>query len=395
MKKIKIHFHLNAMLYGGIEKTLCTYLEHIDREIYDVSLSIGRCMYDLELLKKDLPKDISTSYLINEFWINATQYKKHKGIKLSKIERLLHNLFFRPYGRYLYKTRLQRLTKNVDVVIDFNFCSEEICTQAPIISVLHFSPMSFLGVEIDPSSRPYRLMKEKFTQYDKIILLNHDTLQEYINVFPEFKDKYSVIYNPFNLGQIRSLSLEVFDNVYGDYIVSVSRLTDEAKDLTTLIKAFNELVNKYKYNGNLVLVGDGGYRSSLEDMAVRFGLQDKVFFVGIQQNPFNFMGNAKLFVLSSKSEGFGNVLVESMIVGTPIVSSDCPTGPKEILGNGEYGKLFEVGDYVGLATILNDLLNSPDLCQKLINNASIRANDFDISSALNKLYRLIDSVLER
>lgn len=395
MKRIKIHFHLNTMMYGGLEKVMFTYLKHIDRKNYDVSLSIGRCMYDLELLKNDLPEDISISYLIDEFWINCTQYKKNNGSRLSKIERLLHNVFLKPYSQYLYKTRLKKITKNVDVVIDFDFYSEDVCTHAPIISVLHFSLISLLNWEINPSSRQYRRIKDKFAKHDKIILLNHDTLQECIEVFPEFRDKYNVIYNPFDLSRIHRLSLEAFDNLYGDYIVSVCRLDESQKDVTTLIKAFNVLVNKYKYNGNLVLVGDGNSRALLEELVIGFNLQNQVFFVGIQQNPFNFMSNAKLFVLSSKFEGLPSVVIEALILGVPTVAADCPTGAKEILQNGEYGKLFEVGDYIGLAAILSDLLNSPELCQKFINNAAVRANDFDISSALNKLYRLIDSVLKR
>lgn len=393
MNKIKVHFHVNVFLFGGLEKILCTYLQNMDRNKYELSLSIGRCMFDLETLKNAIPVDVKVEYLISSPLINRVQYKNNKKIKSSCYELFIERIFLRNYSKYLYKKRLNQIAKEKDVIIDFDFYSESLNTKVPIISFLHFSLISLLNWKTSPSSKRYRIIKNKFTKHRKIILLNHDTLNECINLFPEFRDKYNVIYNPFNIDEIRRLSLSPFDNKYGDYIVSVCRLEESQKDVATLIKAFSLIVNDYQYNGNLVLVGDGSSRADLERLAFSLGLQDRVFFVGTQKNPFNFMKNAQLFVLSSKFEGLPSVIIEALIVGVPVISANCPTGAKEILNNGEYGYLFDVSNYEQLAQYANKILSSPNEKNTLQCKSIERASDFEISEALNKLYLIIDELL--
>lgn len=394
MNKIKIHFHVNTFRYGGLEKILLVYLINLDRNHYEISLTIGRFMFDLERLKENIPSDIAVSYLIPEKWINVIQYKKNKQLPLSRIERIFHNLISSPLSRILYKKRMKQATLNKDVVIDFDLHSEDIVTDAPIVSVLHFSLMSFIDWKIDKNARSYKRMYDKFAKHDKFIVLNHDTLQECCDVFYEFKNKYHVIYNPFDINNILEMSNEGFSDLYGDYIVSVCRLEESQKDVTTLIKAFDLIVNKYNYSGSLVLVGDGNSRSELELLVSQLGLMHRVFFVGIQNNPFKFMKNSQMLILSSKFEGFGNVIVESLITETVVIASDCPTGPREILNNGEYGYLFDVGDYEQLAFLANKLLSSPEESELLRQKSMLRGNDFSVSSALSKFYALVDDVIK-
>lgn len=393
MNRIKVHFHVNVFLFGGLEKILCTYLQNMDRNKYELSLSIGRCMFDLETLQSSIPADVKVEYLIDSHLINRVQYKNNKKIQPSCYESFMERVFLRNYSKYLYKKRFKQVTQGKDIVIDFDFHSEILNTKIPIISFLHFSLISLLNWKTNQSSKRYRVIKNKFTKHNKIILLNHDTLNECINLFPEFRDKYNVIYNPFNIDEIRRLSLSPFDNKYGDYIVSVCRLEESQKDVTTLIKAFSLIVNDYQYNGNLVLVGDGSSRVELEDLALSLKLKHRIFFVGTQNNPFNFMKNAQLFVLSSKFEGLPSVIIEALIVGVPVIAANCPTGAKEILNNGEYGYLFDVGDYEQLAQYANKILSSPNEKNTLRCKSIERASDFQISEALNKLYLIIDELL--
>ena len=105
----------------------------------------------------------------------------------------------------------------------------------------------------------------------------------------------------------------------------------------------------------------------------------KTNILGYQSNPWKFLSKSNLFVLPSIWEGFGNVIVESMLIGIPVISSDCPSGPREILNNGKSGKLFQVGDYNHLANIMEEIISSdnsgnlfliPSLCFFILFNKS-------------------------
>ena len=101
-------------------------------------------------------------------------------------------------------------------------------------------------------------------------------------------------------------------------------------------------------DSRLIVLGEGSLRSEIHDLAKRLGLADRVRMPGFRSDPFPFMRDADLFVLSSAWEGFGNVLIEAMACGTPVVSTDCPSGPREILADGAHGILVPPGDHAAL-----------------------------------------------
>ena len=126
----------------------------------------------------------------------------------------------------------------------------------------------------------------------------------------------------------------------------------------------------------LHILGDGELRESLARLAGELGIADRVTFLGFQRDPFRHMRKADIFVLSSLWEGFGNVLVEAMAMGAPVVSTDCPHGPGEIIKDGETGLLVPPGDDQPLAAALQRLIDDPMLRAKLGDAGQIRAQDF-------------------
>ena len=114
----------------------------------------------------------------------------------------------------------------------------------------------------------------------------------------------------------------------------------------------------------LMILGDVDPREpdvkpELESLINKFGLQDDVLFLGFVDNPYAYMARANVFVLSSIYEGFGNVVAEAIAAGTPVVSTDCESGPAEILNKGQYGELVPVGDYEAMADAIVATLDQP------------------------------------
>ncbi len=136
----------------------------------------------------------------------------------------------------------------------------------------------------------------------------------------------------------------------------VSRLDNNQKDILTLIKAFS-LYLKKDSDLKLYLLGEGPDRKRIEEKIKEKNLEDKILLLGMKKNPYPWINNAELLVHSSKYEGLPTVLIEALILRKVVISTNCPTGPKEILNNGKYGSLVNIGDYKAMADEIYDLLN--------------------------------------
>ena len=139
-------------------------------------------------------------------------------------------------------------------------------------------------------------------------------------------------------------------------ILAVGRL-EEQKDYPTLLRAFADMAATT--NARLVILGEGSLRQSLEQLAARLGIADRVDLPGWAVNPYCYMARAAVFVLSSRWEGLPAVLIEALACGCPVVATDCPSGPREILDGGIYGALVPVGDSDALGAALSDALVQP------------------------------------
>ncbi len=170
-----------------------------------------------------------------------------------------------------------------------------------------------------------------------------------------------IIYNPVITPELFEKAKEPLDHPWfapGEppVILGVGRLVYQ-KDFVTLIKAF-ALIKK-RMPARLMILGEGIERANLEKLLEELNLENEVSLPGFVENPYTYMAKASVFVLSSIYEGFGNVVAEAMAVGTPVVSTDCESGPAEILENGKYGSLVPVGDFNKLADAILNTLNNP------------------------------------
>jgi glycosyltransferase involved in cell wall biosynthesis len=163
-------------------------------------------------------------------------------------------------------------------------------------------------------------------------------------------------------------------------IVSVGRLSPE-KNHRLLIDALVILGTNRPWH--LALVGDGAERAALEAYVREIGLTDRITFVGYANDPFAWMMRAAVAVCTSHYEGLCNAIIEALGCGTPVVSTDCPYGPREILQNGRYGTLVPLGDAPALAGAIGDALDRP------VDRESLMARGFNYTAD-----RAADSFLE-
>jgi N-acetylgalactosamine-N,N'-diacetylbacillosaminyl-diphospho-undecaprenol 4-alpha-N-acetylgalactosaminyltransferase len=183
------------------------------------------------------------------------------------------------------------------------------------------------------------------------------------------------------------------ERVGGDYIVACGRLTPQ-KDYPTLLRAF-AIARSRGVDGSLCIVGDGEQRPTLEALARELGIADQVRFTGHLDNPFPVMKRARFLVLSSIWEGFGLVLLEAMALGLPVISTDCPSGPSEILRGGKSGVLVPVGDVEALASRMVELWTAPELRAAMSNESLRRADDFSMKEMARRYGELFAAERQR
>ena len=204
-----------------------------------------------------------------------------------------------------------------------------------------------------------KLMRYTYRRAAHIICISKGLANEVSQQFSINPNKLEVIYNPCDVTSVTSLSHEPLDHPWfspGEppVVLGVGRLVKQ-KDFPTLIEAF-ALVRQSR-QCRLIILGVGPEKPKLEMLIEKLNVSNDVELLGFVQNPFAFMRNSSVFVLSSQYEAFGNVVVEALACGVPIVSTDCPFGPAEILEDGRWGKLVGIGDSTAMAEAILKTLN--------------------------------------
>lgn len=200
------------------------------------------------------------------------------------------------------------------------------------------------------------------------------------------KDKLKVLPNPLSkdLTEKRDFSTKK-ENI----ILYVARL-DENKSQDTLLEAFSKLnVADWK----LVLVGDGNKRIEYEALAKKLNIYDRVVFTGRINNPDYYYNRAKIFAFTSKSEGFPNALIEALFFGLPIISTNCPSGPSELIENGKNGYLIPVNDSEKLKEKLNLLTTNENLREDMGKHSILKSKEYHIDKVSRKWDELIINIL--
>ena len=346
---------------GGVEKNFFIISNYLANKLDKILLITA----EKNLSKKI--KNIDIVYPRSNFWRNKARFRKYIICVFLLIKILL---------------------KNRNILV-FTF-------QANLYAIL-VCKLFRISIISRSNSSPSGWSKNFIKNYIYKVGLNlADTIiVNSIEFKQEMKKKFSVnathIYNPLNKNEIIRLSKKKVKNIFPKKklkIISVGRLVDQKNQLT-LLKAINIIKNLYPVK--VVLIGRGVDLYKIKNY-IKLNKLSKIVKVFYTSNPFPYIKQADLFILSSKYEGLPNVLLESIALKKMIISSACPTGPKEILLDGKAGLLFKVGNYVELSQKIIFFIKNKTKCKKLLNASIIKLNRFDYKINLKKYLSAIKKI---
>jgi glycosyltransferase involved in cell wall biosynthesis len=335
---LRVLFFLPTLGAGGAEMQVLRLIHHLDRTIVEPSLSVARGGGSYE---SRLPSDISLQVCT-------------RAIQSSLLS----------VGSSVYALRRRIERERPDIVMAFLEHTSLVLASA--IAFMRRPPKLVLGIQnnfsqtlatVPRSLRAVlpRLYVRTYQRADHIIAISRGVAADLARHVPCTAAKTTVVYNAGTDDQLEKMALEPLEEKKPEQplLVACGRL-NEQKDYETLIRALPLLVTRPA--PELWVLGEGSLKDSLQRLASELGVAARIRWLGFRKNPYPFMAAADTFVLSSRWEGFANVIVEALACGTPVVATNCPYGPEEILAAGRYGKLVPVGDPGALARALDEQL---------------------------------------
>ncbi len=377
MKK-KILFVNDEMTMGGVARILNTFLKMIDRNEYDVDLLV---LHKRGELLSEIPDDINVLSGTDFFSVIDRPLKECKGKELFKKIRLL---FYMKTGLIKNKVKKERkkiLSKHYD--IEFS-AKEGFCT---IFTGYGDSDKKFNWVQVDYkesnySSNHMNLVKDALSNIDMNIACSSQVMESYKELFGV--SKICVVHNLVDEERIRNMSLEPCDLKLGDNgkinLITVARFHPQ-KAVDRLIRIHSKLKDYY----NLIIIGDGGLREELYSLAKELNCFDDIKWLGLKSNPYPYVRQCDLFVMSSLYEGYPTMTVEALLSDTPVLTT-LVAGVSEQIddSNGWIVENSEDGLYKKLDELKDKKENLISLKKSLENY------HYDNETILNSYYKIFE-----
>ncbi len=366
-RRITVAFFLPSLEPGGTERNVVNLVNTIDKTKYAVSLVLGMAEGDF---LKEVHSDISI--------INLNTYRS-----VASLFKLV--TYFNMHQPDIFVSAFPRV--NVICIVAKIFSKTKtkiIITEHSVFSLLPIIARSFWRGVFARFFMP-GLCNWLYPKAEAIICVSKGIADDILKTVNR-NLKLTVIHNPVITSTIYQLAEVPINHIWFSdpkipVIVAVGRLV-KCKDYPTLLGAFKLVLEKTPVR--LMILGDGPEKEKLTHLAFQMGLSKDVAFLGFQENPFKYMKKASVFVLSSLQEGFGNVIIEAMACGAPVISTNCPTGPGEIIQHMENGILVPVGGQQQMAQAILAVLENPALAKKLSLEGKKRAEFFSVEKSVKE-----------
>ena len=380
---------------GGLQKILVEYLKLIDKNKYRIVLLIANDYGKKNLFLEEIPKNVEIQFVRPYNLVS-------KIAELSKNRKILNRLLLK---RYRYRSKrvfksifLEKLSKlgKIDLIIDFDGGLKSILDNLKAEKKIIWIHSSIRKHKQDNKSKISRY-GEELKKYDKIIAICKEMKEEIKELYPSLSHKIEYIYNPLDCNNIIEQGNENIEKmtsyekelIESDYFLAISRLDAVQKDFETLIEGYLILKNK-GIKEKLYIIGEGNGRVKIEKMIEEKNLGEDVILLGEKKNPYIWIKHSKLFIHSSRYEGLPTVLLEALMLDKFVISSNCPTGPTEILTNPKVGELFNVGDANQLAEKVLKILYDKDYQKELLKNIQLKKKEFELSEITEKFHKIIE-----
>ena len=395
---MKVALVLDGLQVGGIERVCLDYCKLFLDLGYEVT--IFNLRPKLNQLEKEIPEGVKIVHMPFSIWVTPERYTKL--IKRNYIFRIAYifiyllllilDFLYKVYCKIVYKECRSQFDFAVSFSSHFNdltFVTNHFVKSKNYMSWCHGAIYSYL------------LMSDGFINlYNKIkniVVLVDDAQEEVLSYNKNLKLNIYKLYNP-SFVKSRPIDDEKVNHLkekYGKYLLMVSRFQYPHKDQLTVIKAFNILIKKNKINSNLLFIGDGPDRKKAEDLAdsLDSDVRKRIHFLGTKLDVQNYYTAAFALVHASVAgEGLPTIMIEAMNYNLPEVVTDSKTGPREILGDSQYGLLCKVKDPKDMSEKIYRLYTNPDLYKHFQILENERAKDFSPNHIEKKLKSILQDV---
>lgn len=379
-ERLGVLIHHPANVFGGAERTLSNLLERIDRTRYRVVLVASAEVF--RAAPVDVFHDLATHGLADGFHDLRRSVQDARQIVALARETGCSVML----GMLHYGAIIAGLCRPLSLWRLHTIASP----RTPSIAGIRFH------VGEGAQARTWRRMVAMFCRFSSRVLVASDGLRrECVDVFGASPRKLRVVPNCVSAAllaaaeNVAPLTRECADESTPWLIASSGRLAAE-KDFPTLLRAVALLKNRLPVR--LLLIGDGEERTALAELAKSLEVQELVEFAGFLTNPEIRVRTADLFVHTALFEGFGNVLLETMACGVPLVATDCDFGPREIVTDGVTGRLVPPSSPEALAEGIESMLRSPDLRHACAMEAARSLRRFDAETMAQGYLALFDEL---
>lgn len=358
-----LSFFIPDLTVGGAEQVTVSIVNGLAARGYNIELVLSR--FDGEL-RSALSADVSV-VVLRPSKTSVAGVAAHLPALAAYVRR--HS----PAGLFPHLSHPSSVALLVKRLLD---------TETAVIPT-HHSAFGQSAVENVKDRIDQWLVPRLYPTSDRLIAVSEGVADSLSERTPVGGDDITVLHNPIDVESVRERARDPVDDEWladpaVDVVLFVGRHADQ-KNLETWLRAF-ERISEQNPDARGIVAGKGPERSKLAEMVERRGLGDRIALPGYVDNPYRYMAEADVFMLSSRYEGLPTVLIESLAVGCPVVSTDCPSGPRTILQGGEYGRLVPVGDDRCLADAALETLSEPPDADRL----RARADDFSHESVFDE-----------
>ena len=361
-KKIRLLYFHPTIVFGGAERTTAALLEKLDKSMFDV----------LFITKKGIfhPLPVERVKYIDDLGIHdgfegIGSLVKDTKIMLQLIKKERPDIVFGMlhYACIILSLLKIRLRDRVRIIIS---------PRTPAKDAINFYFKDNVKKRLI-----WNFMIKFFCRHsDRIVVASEGIKEECVAAYKAERSKIVTINNSVDVQSVGRFSLESVDaeSPPGHFVISTAGRLAAEKNVDVLVKAFALLRKDLK--AKLWIVGDGPERPHLESLAASLNIKDDIVFWGFQENLYKFIQKSDIFVHTSLFEGFGNIILEAMACGVPVIATDCPFGPREIINNGKSGMLVPVSDEVALAKALKMVSENKETRDRFVKNAYKRLSEF-------------------